>query len=175
MRKYSKISQEEHNRNSLFVKEPIVVVAMITPWNFPLHQIIGKVAPAIAAGCTMVLKPSKEAPLNAFALAEILHDIGLPNGVFNLVSGHGREIGEALARHSEVDMVSFTGSTNAGVRVSELAAPSVKRVSLELGGKALTSFWKMLILTCFFFGNILVFWKLWTGVLCTNQTSDSGK
>ena len=94
----------------------------------------------------MVLKPSKEAPLNAFALAEILHDIGLPRGVFNLVSGHGREIGEALARHSEVDMVSFTGSTNAGVRVSELAAPSVKRVSLELGGKALTSFWKMLIL-----------------------------
>tara|TARA_Y100000768_G_scaffold54994_1_gene36499 strand:+ start:1344 stop:2801 length:1458 start_codon:yes stop_codon:yes gene_type:complete len=139
-RSYAKIledfSWEEHNRNSLIVKEPIGVVAMITPWNFPLHQIIGKVAPAIAAGCTMVLKPSKEAPLNAFALAEILHDIGLPKGVFNLVSGHGREIGEALARHPEVDMVSFTGSTNAGVRVSELAAPSVKRVSLELGGKS---------------------------------------
>jgi len=139
-RSYAKILEdfdwEERNRNSLIVKEPIGVVAMITPWNFPLHQIIGKVAPAIAAGCTMVLKPSKEAPLNAFALADILDDIGLPKGVFNLVSGHGREIGESLARHSEVDMVSFTGSTNAGVRVSELAAPSVKRVSLELGGKS---------------------------------------
>jgi len=118
------------------VKEPIGVVAMITPWNFPLHQIIGKVAPAIAAGCTMVLKPSKEAPLNAFSLAEILHDIGLPRGVFNLVSGHGSEIGESMSGHPLVDMVSFTGSTAAGVRVSELAAPSVKRVTLELGGKS---------------------------------------
>ena len=127
---------EEEIRNSLVVKEPIGVVGMITPWNFPLHQIIGKVAPAIAAGCTMVLKPSKEAPLNAFVLADILDDIGLPNGVFNLISGHGREIGETLASHPEVDMVSFTGSTNAGIRVSELAAPTVKRVTLELGGKS---------------------------------------
>ena len=139
-RSYAKILEgftwEEEIRNSLIVKEPIGVVAMITPWNFPLHQIIGKVAPAIAAGCTMILKPSKEAPLNAFALADILHEIGLPKGVFNLVSGHGTEIGEAMSRHREVDMVSFTGSTNAGVRVAELAAPTVKRVTLELGGKS---------------------------------------
>tara|TARA_B100000287_G_scaffold75404_2_gene67354 strand:+ start:1722 stop:3140 length:1419 start_codon:yes stop_codon:yes gene_type:complete len=139
-RSYSKILQdfewEEEIRNSLVVKEPIGVVGMITPWNFPLHQIIGKVAPAIAAGCTMVLKPSKEAPLNAFVLADILHEIGLPRGVFNLVSGHGSEIGEAIAGHPDVDMVSFTGSTKAGVRVSELAAASVKRVTLELGGKS---------------------------------------
>tara|TARA_Y100000588_G_scaffold391650_1_gene500926 strand:- start:12118 stop:13536 length:1419 start_codon:yes stop_codon:yes gene_type:complete len=139
-RSYAKILEgfvwEEEVRNSLVVKEPIGVVAMITPWNFPLHQIIGKVAPALAAGCTMVLKPSKEAPLNAFALADIMDDIGLPSGVFNLVSGHGREIGETMSSHPGVDMVSFTGSTNAGVRVSELAAPTVKRVTLELGGKS---------------------------------------
>jgi acyl-CoA reductase-like NAD-dependent aldehyde dehydrogenase len=127
---------EEEVRNSLIVKEPIGVVAMITPWNFPLHQIIGKIAPALASGCTMVLKPSKEAPLNAFLLADILHEIGLPAGVFNLVSGHGREIGETLAAHPEVDMVSFTGSTGAGVSVSQAAAPTVKRVTLELGGKS---------------------------------------
>ena len=139
-RSYAKILDdfiwEEEVRNSLVVKEPIGVVAMITPWNFPLHQIIGKVAPAIAAGCTMVLKPSKEAPLNAFVFADILDEIGLPDGVFNLVSGHGRDIGETMSSHPGVDMVSFTGSTNAGVRVSELAAPSVKRVTLELGGKS---------------------------------------
>ena len=139
-RSYAKILDgfvwEEEVRNSLVVKEAIGVVAMITPWNFPLHQIIGKVAPAIAAGCTMVLKPSKEAPLKAFVLADILDEIGLPAGVFNLISGHGREIGETLASHPEVDMVSFTGSTNAGIRVSELAAPTVKRVTLELGGKS---------------------------------------
>ena len=139
-RSYAKILDdfqwEEEVRNSLVVKEPIGVVSMITPWNFPLHQIIGKVAPAIAAGCTMVLKPSKEAPLNAFVLADILDGIGLPDGVFNLVSGHGREIGETMSSHPDVDMVSFTGSTNAGIRVSELAAPTVKRVTLELGGKS---------------------------------------
>ena len=139
-RSYAKILDdfiwEEEVRNSLVVKEPIGVVAMITPWNFPLHQIIGKVAPAIAAGGTMVLKPSKEAPLNAFVFADILDEIGLPDGVFNLVSGHGRDIGETMSSHPGVDMVSFTGSTNAGVRVSELAAPSVKRVTLELGGKS---------------------------------------
>ncbi|MFL2493733.1 MAG: aldehyde dehydrogenase family protein [Candidatus Thalassarchaeum sp.] len=139
-RSYAKILEdyvwEEEVRNSLVVKEPIGVVAMITPWNYPLHQIIGKVAPAIAAGCTMVVKPSKEAPLNSFVLADIIHEIGLPPGVFNLVSGHGREIGEVLSCHPDVDMVSFTGSTGAGVRVSELAAPSVKRVTLELGGKS---------------------------------------
>ena len=128
-RSYAKILDgfewEQEVRNSLVVKEPIGVVAMITPWNFPLHQIIGKVAPAIAAGCTMVVKPSKEAPLNAFALADIIHDIGLPAGVFNLVSGHGREIGEVLSSHPDVDMVSFTGSTSAGVRVSELASANI--------------------------------------------------
>ncbi|DAC25602.1 MAG TPA: aldehyde dehydrogenase family protein, partial [Candidatus Thalassarchaeaceae archaeon] len=94
------------------------------------------VAPALAAGCTMVLKPSKEAPLNAFLLADILHDIGLPPGVFNLVSGHGSEVGEILSGHPDVDMVSFTGSTGAGIRVSRAAAPTVKRVTLELGGKS---------------------------------------
>ena len=139
-RSYAKILEnydwEEEVRNSIVVKEPIGVVGMITPWNYPLHQIIGKVAPAIAAGCTMVVKPSKEAPLNSFVLADIIHEIGLPPGVFNLVSGHGRDIGEVLSSHPDIDMVSFTGSTGAGVRVTELAAPSVKRVTLELGGKS---------------------------------------
>ena len=139
-RSYAKIleefSWEEEIRNSLVVKEPVGVCAFITPWNFPLHQIIGKVAPAIAAGCTMVLKPSKEAPLNAFILADIIDDIGLPAGVFNLVSGHGSEAGEHLSGHSDVDMVSFTGSTAAGIRVSQISAPTVKRVTLELGGKS---------------------------------------
>ena len=140
LRSYAKLlgdfEFEEEIRNSLVVKEPIGVCAMITPWNFPLHQIIGKVAPAIAAGCTMVLKPSREAPLNAFVLADMLDELGLPAGVFNLVSGHGSVVGQAMAAHLDVDLVSFTGSTGAGVRVSEAAAPSVKRVTLELGGKS---------------------------------------
>ena len=139
-RSYAKMLEsynwEEEIRNSTIVKEPIGVCAFITPWNFPLHQIIGKVAPAIAAGCTMVLKPSKEAPLNAFILADMLEEIGLPRGVFNLVSGYGSTVGSHLASHPEVDMVSFTGSTAAGVRVSQAAAESVKRVTLELGGKS---------------------------------------
>ena len=139
-RSYAKILEsfdwEEKVRNSIICKEPIGVCAFITPWNFPLHQIIGKVAPAIAAGCTMILKPSKEAPLSAFILADILHEIGLPPGVFNLVSGHGSEIGNYMSSHPEVDMVSFTGSTGAGVAVSEAAAATVKRVTLELGGKS---------------------------------------
>ena len=139
-RSYAKILEtydwEEEVRNSLIIKEPVGVCAFITPWNFPLHQIIGKVAPAIAVGCTMILKPSKEAPLSAFILAEIFDEIGLPAGVFNLVTGHGSEIGEYLAKHSDVDMVSFTGSTGAGVAVSHAAADSVKRVTLELGGKS---------------------------------------
>jgi|TARA_B100001996_G_scaffold365280_1_gene335038 betaine-aldehyde dehydrogenase len=139
-RNYAKIledfSWEEKVRNSIICKEPIGVCAFITPWNFPLHQIIGKVAPAIAAGCTMILKPSKEAPLSAFILAEILDEIGLPEGVFNLVSGHGSEVGEYMSSHPKVDMVSFTGSTGAGVAVSQSAAPTVKRVTLELGGKS---------------------------------------
>ncbi|MFN0181065.1 MAG: aldehyde dehydrogenase family protein [Gemmatimonadales bacterium] len=127
---------EERIGNSLVLREPVGVVAAITPWNYPLHQIAAKVAPALAAGCTVVLKPSEVAPLNAFILAEIIDSVGVPKGVFNLVTGYGPVVGEAMARHPEVDMVSFTGSTRAGKRVSELAAQSVKRVALELGGKS---------------------------------------
>jgi len=127
---------EEKIGNAHVVKEPVGVVGCITPWNFPLHQVVAKVAPALAAGCTVVLKPSEVAPLTAFILAEIIDQIGLPAGVFNLVTGFGSVVGEAIAAHPDVDMVSFTGSTRAGKRVSELAAKSVKRVSLELGGKS---------------------------------------
>ena len=127
------ITWEEQVGNSLVVKEPI---GAITPWNYPLHQIAAKVAPAITAGCTIVLKPSEVAPLNAFLLADVIHDVGLPPGVFNLVSGLGPVVGEALASHPDVDMISFTGSTRAGRRVTQLAAETVKRVALELGGKS---------------------------------------
>jgi aldehyde dehydrogenase (NAD+) len=127
---------EEQVGNSLVVREPVGVVGCITPWNYPLHQIAAKVAPALAAGCTVVLKPSEVAPLNAFILAEIIDEVGLPAGVFNLVTGVGPVVGEAIAVHPDVDMVSFTGSTRAGKRVSEVAAQTVKRVSLELGGKS---------------------------------------
>ncbi len=127
---------EEEVGNSLVVREPIGVVGCITPWNYPLHQILGKLAPALAAGCTVVLKPSEVAPLNAFVLAEIIDEIGLPAGVVNLVSGLGPVVGEAIATHAQVDMVSFAGSTRAGARVAELAAPTVKRVTQELGGKS---------------------------------------
>jgi len=127
---------EEQVGSSLVIKEPIGVVGAITPWNYPLHQIVAKVAPALAAGCTVVLKPSEVAPLNAFMLAEIIDGLGLPAGVFNLVSGTGPVVGEAIAAHPDVDMVSFTGSTRAGKRVAELGAQTVKRVALELGGKS---------------------------------------
>ena len=127
---------EEQIGTSLVIREPIGVVGAITPWNYPLHQIVAKVAPALAAGCTIVLKPSEVAPLNAFILAEIIDGIGLPDGVFNLVSGTGPVVGEALAAHPDVAMISFTGSTRAGARVTEVAAPTVKRVALELGGKS---------------------------------------
>ncbi|AOY90825.1 aldehyde dehydrogenase family protein [Cupriavidus sp. USMAA2-4] len=127
---------EEEVGNSLVVREPVGVVAAITPWNYPLNQITLKVAPALAAGCTVVLKPSEVAPLNAFVLAEVIEAAGLPPGVFNLVTGFGPVVGEVLASHPEVDMVSFTGSTRAGKRVSELASQTVKRVALELGGKS---------------------------------------
>ncbi len=127
---------EEQIGNSLVVREPVGVVGCITPWNYPLHQIVAKVAPALAAGCTVVLKPSEIAPLNAFILAEIIDEIGLPHGVFNLVSGTGEIVGEAIAAHPAIDMVSFTGSTRAGKRVSQVAAETVKRVALELGGKS---------------------------------------
>ncbi|CAI8775185.1 3-succinoylsemialdehyde-pyridine dehydrogenase [Pseudomonas sp. IT-196MI5] len=122
--------------NSLVIREAVGVCAFINPWNYPLHQLIGKLAPALAAGCTVVVKPSQETPLHAFLLAQMIEDIGLPAGVFNLVSGPGSKVGEALAKHPDVDMVSFTGSTGAGVRVAQAAAPSVKRVCLELGGKS---------------------------------------
>ncbi|BEU98801.1 aldehyde dehydrogenase family protein (plasmid) [Acidovorax sp. DW039] len=122
--------------HSEVVREPVGVVACITPWNYPLHQIAAKVAPALAAGCTVVLKPSEVAPLNAFLLAEVIDSVGLPSGVFNLVTGVGPVVGEALASHPLVDMVSFTGSTRAGRRVGELASQTVKRVALELGGKS---------------------------------------
>ncbi len=122
--------------NSLVVREPVGVVGAITPWNYPLHQIAAKVAYAVAAGCTVVLKPSEVAPVDAFILAEVVHDAGLPAGVFNLVSGTGPVVGEAIAGHPQVDMVSFTGSTRAGKRVAEVAAQSLKRVALELGGKS---------------------------------------
>ena len=127
---------EEQIANSLVVKEPIGVVGAITPWNYPLHQVVAKVAAALAAGCTVVLKPSEVAPLSAFALAEIFAEIGLPAGVFNLVTGLGPVVGEALAAHPDVDMVSFTGSTAAGKRVMAVGAETVKKVSLELGGKS---------------------------------------
>jgi len=122
--------------NSLVLYEPLGVVGAITPWNFPLHQIAAKVAPAIAAGNTVVLKPSEVTPLSAFALADILHELRLPAGVVNVVSGDGARAGEAVAGHPLVDMVSFTGSTRAGRRVSEVAAASVKATALELGGKS---------------------------------------
>ncbi|HVA59102.1 MAG TPA: aldehyde dehydrogenase family protein [Mycobacteriales bacterium] len=127
---------EEEIGNSLVVREPVGVVAAITPWNYPLHQVVAKLAPALAAGCTVVLKPSEIAPLCAYQLADAVHEVGLPPGVFNLVPGTGAVVGEALAAHPDVDMVSFTGSTRAGRRVSELAAATVKRVALELGGKS---------------------------------------
>ncbi|KVE25143.1 aldehyde dehydrogenase [Burkholderia singularis] len=137
---YAKLAEthafEEQVGNSLVVREPVGVVAAITPWNYPLHQITLKIAAALAAGCTVVLKPSEIAPLNAFILAEAIHDAALPAGVFNLVCGYGAVVGEALASAPQVDMVSFTGSTRAGKRVAELAAAGVKRVALELGGKS---------------------------------------
>ncbi|WP_214109692.1 aldehyde dehydrogenase family protein [Acrocarpospora catenulata] len=131
-----KPAEESRAGTALILREPVGVVAAITPWNYPLHQAVCKVAPALAAGCTVVLKPSELAPLAAYALADALHDAGLPRGVFNLVSGRGPVVGEALAAHPLVDMVSFTGSTRAGRRVAALAAETVKRVALELGGKS---------------------------------------
>ena len=127
---------QEEIGNSLVIKEPVGVIGAITPWNFPLYQIALKVAPALAAGCTIVLKPSEVAPINAFILADVIHEAGLPKGVFNLVTGLGPVVGEAIAEHPLVDKVSFTGSTRAGKRVMELCAQTLKRVSLEMGGKS---------------------------------------
>ena len=127
---------EEEVGNSTNVREPVGVVAAITPWNYPLYQISLKVSAALAAGCTVVLKPSEVAPINAFILADIIDEVGLPKGVFNLVTGLGPVVGEAIVVHPKTDMVSFTGSTRAGKRVMQLAAEMVKRVALELGGKS---------------------------------------
>jgi aldehyde dehydrogenase (NAD+) len=122
--------------NSLVVREPVGVVGAITPWNYPLHQIAAKVAFAMAAGCTVVLKPSEVAPLDAYILAEVIADAGVPAGVFNLVTGTGAEVGEAISKHPLIDMVSFTGSTRAGKAVAAAASDTLKRVALELGGKS---------------------------------------
>ncbi|MGI8983862.1 MAG: aldehyde dehydrogenase family protein, partial [Acidimicrobiales bacterium] len=127
---------EERIGSSLVVREATGVVGAITPWNYPLHQAVAKVAPAVAAGCTVVLKPSEVAPLSVFVLAEAAEEAGLPAGVLNVVTGRGLAAGEALVAHPEVDLVSFTGSTAAGRRVAALAAATVKRVTLELGGKS---------------------------------------
>jgi aldehyde dehydrogenase (NAD+) len=129
---------EEHKEvgNSVVIKEAIGVCSMINPWNYPIWQMIGKVAPAIAAGCTMVVKAASQTPSHLFIFAEICDAVGLPAGVFNIVHGSGREVGAALSSHPDIDMVTFTGSTAAGIQVSNKAAPSVKRVCLELGGKS---------------------------------------
>lgn len=118
------------------VHEPVGVVGMITPWNWPINQIMCKAAPALAAGCTMVLKPTEIAPLNAMLVAEVFHEAGVPPGVFNLVNGDGLGVGEAMSAHPGIDMMSFTGSTRAGIAVAKAAADTVKRVTQELGGKS---------------------------------------
>ncbi len=127
---------EEDRGPTRIVKEPIGVCGLITPWNWPINQIACKVVPALATGCTMVLKPSEEAPFSAIIWTEIMHAAGVPAGVFNLVNGTGAEVGAAISSHPDVDMVSFTGSTRAGVEVAKAAAPTVKRVAQELGGKS---------------------------------------
>src|SRR5579859_90816 len=127
---------EELKGSSLMRKEPVGVCGLITPWNWPMNQVVAKVAPALAAGCTMVLKPSEFAPLSAYLFAQILHEAAVPAGVFNLVNGDGPTVGAAIAAHPGVDMVSFTGSTRGGIAVAMAAAPTVKRVTQELGGKS---------------------------------------
>ncbi|HZV21078.1 MAG TPA: aldehyde dehydrogenase family protein, partial [Hyphomicrobiales bacterium] len=127
---------EERLGSAMIVREPVGVVGMITPWNWPLNQIACKVAPALAAGCTMVLKPSEYTPTSALIFAEILHEAGVPKGVFNLINGLGPEVGAAMSAHPGLDMISFTGSTRAGIDVAQRAAPTVKRVTQELGGKS---------------------------------------
>jgi aldehyde dehydrogenase (NAD+) len=127
---------EEQLSSAVVVREAIGVVGMITPWNWPLNQITCKVAPALAAGCTMILKPSEFTPSSASLFAEILREAGVPKGVFNLINGLGPEVGAAMSEHPDIDMISFTGSTRAGIDVAKRAAPTVKRVSQELGGKS---------------------------------------
>jgi aldehyde dehydrogenase (NAD+) len=132
----TEIAWDEQVGNSTVVLEPIGVVGAITPWNYPLHQVTAKVAYALAAGCTVVLKPSEVAPLCSYLFFDAIHEVGLPLGVVNLVPGYGATVGEAIAAHPDIDMVSFTGSTRAGTRVAELGAATVKKVALELGGKS---------------------------------------
>ncbi|MDB5634550.1 MAG: aldehyde dehydrogenase, partial [Tardiphaga sp.] len=127
---------DEPHGAAMIVREPVGVIGMITPWNWPLNQIACKVAPALAAGCTMILKPSEFTPTSALIFAEILHEAGVPKGVFNLVNGFGPEVGAAMSEHPDIDMISFTGSTRAGIDVAKRAANTVKRVSQELGGKS---------------------------------------
>ena len=131
---------EEQIGSTTVVYEPVGVCGFITPWNWPLNQIAAKVAPALATGCTMVLKPSEIAPLNALAFAAVLEEAGVPKGVFNLVNGDGPTVGRALTVHPDIDMISFTGSTRAGIQVAQGAAPTVKRVAQELGGKSANIF-----------------------------------
>ena len=123
---------------TLITKEPIGVVGMITPWNWPINQITCKVCPAIAAGCTMILKPSEISPIDAIIFAEIMHEAGVPKGVFNLINGDGPGVGTALSEHPDIDMISFTGSARAGILIAQAAAPTIKRVHQELGGKSAT-------------------------------------
>ena len=131
-----KFEFEERDRNHSVVREPIGVCGLITPWNWPMNQCMAKLGPALATGCTVVLKPSEIAPLSALIVAEIMHDAGVPAGVFNLVNGDGPTVGVAMASHPDIDMISITGSTRAGVSVAEHAAKTVKRVTQELGGKS---------------------------------------
>ena len=127
----------KHKRqNAIIVREPIGVCGFITPWNWPINQISCKVAPALATGCTMLLKPSEIAPLSAQIFSEIIHQAGIPAGVYNMIHGDGPGVGTAISCHSDIDMVSFTGSTRAGRAVSHSAADRIKRVTLELGGKS---------------------------------------
>lgn len=130
------MEKTEKAAHSLLIREPIGVCGFITPWNYPLHQFVGKVAPALATGCTMIAKPSENTPLQDYVMAEIIDAAGLPPGVFNLVPGPGPVVGAALSAHPQIDMISFTGSTRAGVEVAKAAAPTVKRVTQELGGKS---------------------------------------
>ncbi|MBA3524585.1 MAG: aldehyde dehydrogenase family protein, partial [Geodermatophilaceae bacterium] len=140
LKTYAKLAEtfewESEVGNSLIVREAIGVVGAITPWNYPLHQVVAKVAPALLAGCTVVLKPSEVSPLIAYEFAAILDEVGLPAGVFNLLSGAGPVVGEAMAAHPGIDMISFTGSGRAGKQITKVAADTVKRVALELGGKS---------------------------------------
>ena len=127
----------EYTQNNLIIrKEPIGVCGLITPWNWPINQVVSKLAPCIAAGCTSILKPSEIAPLSAIIIAEIIHEAGAPNGVFNMVHGYGPVVGEAMSNHQDIDMMSFTGSTRGGIAVATSSAKTVKRVSQELGGKS---------------------------------------